>query len=308
MSQTQPTTTETGTETSSLTSDPPYGAGHLPKPDGATGVTEKVATLEVSGEHGVLRGPTGDRPSSRAPSRWVRRGLVRGRSEKSRLRLLRLLASVSSKVRKDRLVMFITLSYPAETCPQLPATWTAHLKAFRKRLELVFGKMPVIPGREFGRRGGVHFHLILFVPVGVLEAAITRFIRRAWISITGDGSASHRRHGVHAEPLRSWRAASRYLAKLPDQAHQRRGPNGALLATGRTWSSWNADLLEITYRKIEIPAKLYPTLRAKLRQIAGQPDAPRSWVFADVAPTTHIFLAEHELLRLVRSLGIEVEE
>ncbi len=292
-----------GTDFGSLTSSNYTGPHPSHEPNGAT--------LEVAegGEHSVLRGPPEEGArSTPTPSRRIRRGRgrVRGRSHGSRLKMLRLLASIDEKVRGDHRVLFLTISY-GRSCPTEPKTWTADLDSFRKRLgRSRFGPLPVIWSREFSRGGQVHHHLLIFTPVDSVAGAFVGWARKAWIEITGDASASHRRHGVHAEPLRSWRRASLYLAKLPDEAHQHRGEHGERLPTGRTWSGWNLGLLGITYRKFSIPPWAYGALRESFRKIAGQPAAARPGVDADLTGTQHVFLPETEILRILQSLGIGI--
>ncbi|MDP9476238.1 MAG: hypothetical protein M3R38_11260 [Actinomycetota bacterium] len=217
-----------------------------------------------------------------------------------------MLAAISEKVRGDHHVLFLTLSYGGRSCPTEPSKWTNDLDCLRKRLgRSRFGPLPVVWSREFGRRGQVHHHLLVFVPGESLGAVFARWARKAWTEITGDGGTSHRRHGLHAETLRSWRGARVYMAKLPDEAHQLRGANNERLPTGRTWSGWSLGLLGISYRKFAVPPWAYGALREKFRKIAGQPVSARPGVDADLSGTQHVFVTETEILRILQSLGID---
>ncbi len=105
-------------------------------------------------------------PSMRGESNGGgKRGIITRFSEASRRRLIRALA----KTKRDRLPVFVTLTYP-DNFPGDPVVWKGHLKAWLKRLKREhpkasgFWKLELKPRQSGENQGQVapHFHLLLW--------------------------------------------------------------------------------------------------------------------------------------------------
>ena len=178
------------------------------------------------------------------------RDRVRGFSRASRRNLLRRLASINrSAFRTFRgRIIFVTLTYSGEY-PGDPELCKRHLKAFRKRLQRMYGPFAAFWRMGIQERGAWHFHLLLFVgpsigPVGELR----RFISSSWYEVTGKVSEGHLRAGTRVVPVKRWREvtsyAERYMAK-PEEF-----PEG--LQTGRIWGVWNPKLQPVRWEAVEV--------------------------------------------------------
>lgn len=218
-----------------------------------------------------------------------------------------MLASINEELHPKARIVFLTASYAGRSCPTEPSTWANDLDKLRKRLERnEFGGMSTVWSREFTRKGRPHHHFLVLMPSGLNRDAFVRWVRRAWVAIVGDGGASHRRHGLHAEKIKTWEAACSYLSKTPDSAHELRGPGGERLATGATWGLWGRKFLGTTYRTYMIPAWAWSKVRRKLREIAGLPLEPRPGVFGDQYDTHHALYPASEMVAFLEALGIDI--
>lgn len=112
----------------------------------------------------------------------AKRGKVAGFSQKSRMRLMRTLASV----RRDNLPFFVTLTFPAD----YPAIERAKrdLDTFIKRLVRKFPSAAGVWKLEPQKRGAPHFHLLIW---GVEDDDLTMFVPVAWYEIVGSGDINH---------------------------------------------------------------------------------------------------------------------
>ena len=288
---------------------------HTPTPtDGPTSPGPDWGILEVSegGSHCVGRGPREPEPRGDVPHRdrrlggraWGRRKPIRGRTPAASREFRRKLASISEELHPTARAVFLTATYEGGSHSDEPAEWTNDLDKLRKRMVDRFGTTPNVVSREFSRKGKVHHHIISLLPSGLNRDTFVRFVRKAWLAISGNGGASHRRRGLHAGKIRTWAAACAYLSKTPDAAHELRGPGGERLPTGKTWGVWGRKLLRIIYRRYVIPAADWPLVRAKLRTIAGHPLEPRPGHFGDTHDTHHVLDHAHEMLALMEALGI----
>ena len=323
MIQAQPSTTETRDENRLLDNPALMGPQrylsqpHTPTPtEGPTSPGPDWGILEVSegGSHCVGRGPRELEPREDVPHRdrrlggrsWGRRGPIRGRTRASARKLRRTLAAINEKLHPKARIVFLTASYAGRECPTQPSTWAADLAKLRKKIERnEFGGMSTVWSREFTRKGRVHHHLLAFLPSGMNRDSFIRWVRRAWVAIVGDGGPAHRRRGLYAEKIKTWEAASRYLSKTPDAAHELRGPRGERLPTGKTWDLWGRKFLGITYRKYTIPAADWSKVRQKLREVAGHPLEPRPGRFADQYDTHHAIVNEAVMVAFLEALGID---
>lgn len=184
----------------------------------------------------------------------AKRGKIIEFTKKSRLRMMREL----SKVRRDKMPVFITLTYPAEW--ELDSKlWKRHLDNFLKRL---FRKYPNAAGvwkLEPQKRGAPHFHLLVwnlfdsdqrqaYLNGKILSAGAIRVVKEcefqnwlseAWYQVVGSGDEKHLRAGTRVEPIKSSQGvmfyASKYIGKevLPDNWGY----------TGRWWGIFRRDNL-----------------------------------------------------------------
>lgn len=139
------------------------------------------------------------------------RSYVSGFSHGSRLRLMRLLATL----RRDCVPIFITLTYPG-VYPETPKQWKRDLDTFTKRLLRRFPESAAVWKLEPQRRGAPHFH-ILFYGVYEVPDDFRSWLSEAWFTVVGSGDERHLRAGTRVEYLRSYRGAMSYAAKYMDK-------------------------------------------------------------------------------------------
>lgn len=112
----------------------------------------------------------------------TKRGNVSGFSAKSRLRLMRTLASV----RRDNLPLFVTLTFP-ENYPNIQKAKT-FLDSFIKRLARKFPNVAGVWKLEPQKRGAPHFHLLVW---GASYIDMVCFVPTAWYEIVGSNDVNH---------------------------------------------------------------------------------------------------------------------
>lgn len=293
MTQTQPSTTETGSKSGSLA---PAHNGTPPHHAPAYPATPTVRVAK-NGAHATLTASTPPPPRRGGGIR----GVVRGRTRGSRGRFVRMLAGIDQTRHPADSAICLTITYPT-TWPPSPEEWATDLKKFRQRLERRFGPVGVLWLREHQGRGAPHHHLVVLLPGGMFARQFTRAARRAWLAVTGNGSATHLRRGAHGKPLQSWRKVRGYLSKdepLPTEA-----TTGRPEPTGRTWGVWRRELLTIRYRTIPLTGKAYLQLRRIFRRIA-RPVSGRSGFRADVFQAQHALVSEAEMLKLLELLAVD---
>lgn len=115
-------------------------------------------------------------------SEQAKRGKVAGFSQKSRMRLMRTLASV----KRDNLPFFVTLTFPADY-PTIERA-KRDLDTFLKRLARKFPSVAGVWKLEPQKRGAPHFHLLVW---GVEDDDLTMFVPVAWYEIVGSGDPNH---------------------------------------------------------------------------------------------------------------------
>jgi hypothetical protein len=167
------------------------------------------------------------------------KGSVRGFSSKSRMNLLRRMASINRSAFREyegRLIS-VALTYPREW-PGDAEACKKHLKALRKRLKRRYGEFSAYWRLGIQQRGAWHFHLLLFVPPSFGSVAELRdFIASSWYEITGKLSEGHLLAGTHVQEVRKWRSATSYMEKYV--AKPEVFPEG--VETGRVWGTWNPE-------------------------------------------------------------------
>lgn len=117
------------------------------------------------------------------------RGGVRGKvtsfSRASRRRMLNLVNSINKE--RAPLPTLVTLTSPS-SWPESPHRWKEQLDNFRSRLVRRYGKVPVGWRLEYQRRGGLQFHLLVFVE---LEADdLLPFVARNWYEVASRSSGT----------------------------------------------------------------------------------------------------------------------
>lgn len=151
------------------------------------------------------------------------RGEIQGFSVRSRSRLMAKIA----QLRKHRLPLFVTLTYPE----QYPVEWEefkADLHRFLVAIRKKYPEVGVIWKLEFQKRGAAHFHLMLW---GLDLQTAQEYIPNLWHKIAGHDDTKHlqfhrgelrNEHCVQA--VRSWGGvksyASKYLAKLDERTER----------------------------------------------------------------------------------------
>jgi hypothetical protein len=236
-----------------------------------------------------------------SPSRRCGGGIrdrVRGFSRASRTNLLRRLASINRsafRTFKGRIV-FVTLTYPDEY-PKDPELCKRHLKAFRKRLQRMYGSFAAYWRMGIQKRGAWHFHLLLFVgpSFGPLEE-LHRFISTSWYEVTGKVSEGHLRTGTRNEAVKRWKQATsyveRYLAK-PEEF-----PEG--LQTGRIWGVWNKELLPVRWETVQVSLRDAYKIRRIYRKLARRKGS-------GYLRRITVFVRHENVVRLLEFLGYRLE-
>lgn len=139
------------------------------------------------------------------------RSYVSGFSASSRLRLMRLLATL----RRDCVPIFITLTYPS-VWPSDPKDWKRHLDNFRRQLFRLHPGAALVWKLEAQRRGAPHFHLMLY-GVYEIQPGFLSWVSETWYRVVGSGDEKHLKAGTRVEYLRSYRGAMSYAAKYMDK-------------------------------------------------------------------------------------------
>lgn len=176
-------------------------------------------------------------------------------SSKSELRMMRRLVSLDYSpwlraLASGSVLAMVTLTYPGTWQPLVPSAKaaSAHLRAFRSRLERAIGPVAAISKREFQRRGAPHWHLMLPLPSTIRGEPTPVWMSTAWFEVVGSGDERHLRAGTGVDwstgaraidPVRTARYFASYSAR-GSKAYQHVVPelwleNGGC---GRFWSIW----------------------------------------------------------------------
>lgn len=209
----------------------------------------------------------------RRSHRGGKRGQVVGFSDRSRRTLRNLANSIAWTSVPEGGVLFITLTYP-DVYPSKSQVWRRHLRNFQRRLERRFGKHAVIWKLERQDRGAPHWHLVLLaseMPAGDL-GSFRGWVAVAWAEVCANSEEAHGKVGTSVERWEDRRHllgdAVRYLAKSSQQFLDEE--KGELLAVGRLWGIWHADLLPLAWKVIALPEEVlhrfYRVLRRYLKR------------------------------------------
>lgn len=194
-----------------------------------------------------------------------KRGCINGFSRSSRLRLMRLIASVR---RDAELPCFVTLTYP----DQFPTVERAKrdLKIFLQRMGRRFPEAGYIWKLEPQQRGAPHYHLLVW---GVPENILFSWVIGTWYEIAGQGDQNHFRFHAGLLPgsqkcvsrVRSfkgvWYYAAKYLGKTFEVAEWGK------TWTGRFWGVGNRSFIPFgSSCEIELgPAQVVKLMRLQRR-------------------------------------------
>jgi hypothetical protein len=167
------------------------------------------------------------KPGSLRRKSIPKRGIIKSFSKSSRRRLLRRLAII----RRDKLPMFATLTYP-DLYPEDQGKWYKHLFNFSKRLNRQFPLCSIIwkleiEKRKSGENKGKHaphFHLLIWgitpskqIKIDSKTFDLKEWISLAWYEVVGLNDERHFKAGTRIENIRSLNGvmhyASKYLAK-----------------------------------------------------------------------------------------------
>lgn len=187
----------------------------------------------------------------------AQRGNVNGISNKSRSRLMRLLAMVN---RSDP-VVFLTLTYREWVDDW--EVWKRDLDTFGKALRRRFPVSPAIWRMEFQEREAPHWHILLW-PCDEKENAASVFLwaRRVWLRIIGQDTKANWDYGVTCSPVEDLRQSAFYISVYQSKDKNDRKDTH----TGREWGVWNKDKLGLEPMKtVEIDEVQLRVLRRVMR-------------------------------------------
>lgn len=187
-------------------------------------------TFHHEGSLIVVKSGSGWEPHEQ--ERGSKRKAISGFSSASRLRLLRLCASI----REDALPLFITLTYPREW-PADPALWKRHLDTFTKWLRRRCPETSGIWKLEPQKRGAPHFHLMVWEAGYVPHQTVAQ----RWYEIVGSNDPRHLYAGTRVEAIRSRNGVMLYASKQY-MGKEIEGFTGV----GRFWGIFNRRSLPIS--------------------------------------------------------------
>lgn len=200
-----------------------------------------------------------------APPEGGIRGEVKGFSNASRLRLMRLVAGVE---RGAELPLFITLTYP-NSFPDARSS-KRHLKIFFQRFNRSFPFHGSIWKLEPQQRGAPHYHILTW---GLELDPIQNFVPVAWFDIAGGGDEKHLRwhegefQNQHCvQQVYSYNGVIKYAEKYLGKTFEVEGWKNV----GRYWGIVNRDNVPFGELKIQevTRSKAIETMRYQ-RRFAG---------------------------------------
>lgn len=208
------------------------------------------------------------------------RQAIKGFSNNSRRRLLRLIGSI----RLDApLPLFVTLTYP-ELFPTAHEA-KRHLKMFHQRLNYYYPSIGLIWKQEPQQRGAPHFHSLLY---GATAQDLYDFVPTAWSQIAGGGDEKHiawhygllgrgNKHCV--EPVRHWRGVWNYAAKYLGKTFEVPGWENV----GRYWGTCKRENIPFgELKQQEVHYKKVVDVQRLQRRFSGLKKATRSvTIFCD---------------------------
>lgn len=193
------------------------------------------------------------------------RGKIKAFSRASRLRLLRLTASINWD-RFQAKAFSMTLTYPG-SWPKDPATWKKDLDTFGKRLRRRYPTLSAVWRMEFQERGAPHFHLILFLPrpLRTTRSDLRRFVARSWHEACGKLCDEHLEAGTEVRSISSPTRLNRYARYIAKTERLR----ADVPDPGRMWGVWGRQHLPVDWETVRIGVEQAIKLRRVLRRLAG---------------------------------------
>jgi len=227
------------------------------------------------------------------------KGKIKGLSEASRRNFLRRFATINRTAFRayEGKVFSIVLTYPHEW-PEDTEVCKKHLKALRKRLARTYGEFSGFWRLGIQKRGAWHSHLLLFVPpsFGKLKE-LCRFVASSWYEVCGKLSEGHLQAGTHAQEVRSWKTATRYMEKYVAKLEY--FPDG--VETGRVWEVWNEEMLPVRWETVRISLQDAFRIRRVYRRLAKMRGRGHLRCLT-------VFIRHKNVLRLLEFLGYRQEE
>ena len=143
-------------------------------------------------------------------------------TKSSRLHMERTIASLDLTplmVRRDWgwKICMLTLTYPGDWERLVPGASHAqrHLKMFRQRLTRGTGQPVLGCGkREWQRRGSVHYHLCLALPMTINGVDVHKWVSQNWYEVVGSDDIRHLRAGTRIDWSTGARATDPYRVAL----------------------------------------------------------------------------------------------
>lgn len=167
------------------------------------------------------------------------RGQVVEFSDASRRRLIYKVA----QVQKDKMPIFVTLTYPDEF-PDNPKKWARDIDAFRKRFSRrgwgAIWKKELKP-RQSGKSVGKvapHFHMLVW---GASYIDLIQFVSHAWYEVVGSNNPDHLSAGTRVEKIHSPNGVKSYCSKYLCKEDEGKANQGDGL--GRFWGVINYEAI-----------------------------------------------------------------
>jgi hypothetical protein len=193
-----------------------------------------------------------------------KRGIVRGFSEKSRSRMLRLVSSVP-RARDGEAFLFTTLTYPA-SYPVEWERWKANLKAWWLRVRRHYPGAAAIWKLEPQKRGAPHFHLMI---VGLVETAADE-LGQWWYEVVSSGDPWHRKFGTLTVKADTYRGVAAYVAKYAGKTVDLRKMPEWAKGVGRWWGVLSRANLRVEVVTYPLPDHAWQAARAHCKALLAE--------------------------------------
>lgn len=186
------------------------------------------------------------------------RGEISGFTDKSRSRLMKLMACVDRNA--VGLPVFVTLTYPAEW-PGDAEEWKRHLDQFRREISEKLPNMAAVWRIEPQQRGAPHYHLLVWG--GRIEK---EWLAKAWYRIVGSEDPRHLKAGTRVESLRSWGGVNSYVSKYVAKSNKGGEAQEFDKPIGRYWGVWNKPRLLESVAQVQVSVAGYIRIRRIVRK------------------------------------------
>jgi hypothetical protein len=171
------------------------------------------------------------------------RSAIKTFSFSSRRRLMRKIA----QLKKDRLPLFVTLTYPL-VFPKDSKTYKEHLRLMGIAIERKYKRSGFIWRLEFQRRGAPHYHLLLYgVSCKGKEIQVIRsWFASKWYEIVNSGDPKHLLAGTQVSRMRNFRQVCAYVSKgiaRVENGELAKDSQVSMTYVGRWWGTYNSKFL-----------------------------------------------------------------